>query len=134
MILILSVTCYITSVFQIGINTGSIDRDYYGYHLVVAGWTGLFAGQFGLAWLANPIYFFTLLLFFRRKVFNFLLAILLVVLALQFVRFQTVIVTGANESPFTLGLGYYFWLTSFIILAIGAAINYFKPKSKDITD
>ena len=127
---------YILSLTQIAFyasdNSGTDKWD--GIWVLAIGWMGVFDGlNKGLIWLANPLYFVSLFLYNFKNKITFIVAIFIILLALWFTQIHQI---NVSEGPVTnkiikLSLGYYLWLTSFIILATGSGIEFFKMTNKN---
>lgn len=99
---------------------------YYGYSILLQGWTVILAGQ--LAWLANPAWLMSMILFiFRRWALSVSFSVLSLVLATgTFLLYhRKVVVPDPPDSGMYLELsglriGFYVWLTSLIVIGAGA--------------
>ena len=102
-----------------------------GILLFSIGWLGLLDGFKGLGWWANPIYIVAACLALKRKKTIFILSIIALIFALEFSFYNhsNIILSDQGGGPFTLGTGYFIWVSSFIIFAIFAGINYFHNKT-----
>ncbi len=88
-----------------------------------------------LIWLANPLYFLALNLFFNSKKASEKVSVTATMLALTFTTWND-INTSDNcnlATILSLNSGYWFWLLSITILSIGT-INYFRNYAKKNDD
>jgi hypothetical protein len=98
------------------------------------GWTFFLGGSFSgtFIWLANPIYFTSLIFIFDHKPKGIYLSVLATLIALLFSTFDTVITSesGSYSAITSFGLGYKLWVSSFITLTVGSIINevYYKDE------
>ena len=93
-----------------------------GITTLLWGWWGLVKGD--LPWLANPIYFGALALAWKKK---YLLAMAMsavaISLGLRSLQVKEWFFNEAGGTPIAaLGIGFHFWIASFGILFIGAAL------------
>lgn len=106
-----------------------------GCMLFFFGWTFPLGGALVpfFFWLANPIYIFSLISIIRKKNHGYTVSYVPLILALifsQMKRFMTS-ESGSETDITSLELGYFLWLSSFALLAIGVALNtYINKKSK----
>ncbi len=92
----------------------------------VAGWGTLVAGWVGVvmlqpAWLANPVFFHALILFWRREYYrarNRCVVAILLALTSYFCR-EWYFNEAYGTPVVGLGAGFYVWVLSFITLALG---------------
>ena len=90
-----------------------------------------------LIWLANPIYFIALLLLLKQKRLSIIFSILATVIAFSFATWNELLVSesGRMAKIESLGMGYVFWLLSFMILTTATFYNYKKVNSiQDTTE
>lgn len=88
-------------------------------------------------WLANPIYFIALLLLLKQKRLSIIFSILATVIAFSFATWNELLVSesGRMAKIESLGMGYVFWLLSFMILTTATFYNYKKVNSiQDTTE
>jgi len=134
---ILAIVCYITAFFLPALYlTGQANTT--GEHTDMVGLAAFFDGFFGLfdrqyAWLANPLAALALILLFCRLRW---LSLVFSVAALLFAQ-HTWVLPGTqiwgDEGGVTkylvtsLGIGYYLWCFSFLLLAVASLVARFRP-------
>lgn len=102
--------------------------------LFAFGWSAFLAGEYvkTLIWLANPLYIFAIIMcgFNRRYAVVSVIAALL--LSLYFLTIETFATSESGTGPYytieSLGNGYWFWISSISVLAIGSVLSYFNDK------
>jgi hypothetical protein len=127
-VIILSLTVLIISLTQPAFYIDRVDYDAYANSPVLffLGWTGIFGGSLeSLIWFANPIYFIALHFFIKNNKLSVIASGAATILALLFATFPTILTSesGARSKITSFELGYKLWVTSFVILFIGATIN-----------
>ena len=120
---------YTTSLFFSGYSTINSSEDNYGFLLVAFGWSEVFSDGSGYVWLANPLLWASW--GYRKKIVrSFLFSALAVIIASLFYFSSKVMPIGAcgnwlesyDCSPVEItriNAGYYFWLFSCFIMALG---------------
>lgn len=102
--------------------------------LFLFGWIFPLGGAFVpfLFWLANPIYIIAIIFIIRKNVKGFYLSCISTTIAIIFSLQDSIMASesGNNSKITSLELGYKLWLTSFLILTIGTALNIYGKKSK----
>lgn len=85
-----------------------------------------------LIWLANPLYFLSILFLFKSDKRAKICSLLATILALSFMTWNEILVSesGHTEKINALGLGYWLWVLSLIILTIGIFLFIKKEKPK----
>lgn len=94
-----------------------------GIHLLLMGWLGVFDGI--PAWLANPILavaWFVALRRMHRLSFQFSLVALVLMLSFLAVSEVEISASGRPSSVTGYGLGYWLWVASAFVQAIGASV------------
>lgn len=99
-----------------------------GSYLFKMGWYGIFVLNF--SWYANPIYYFSIIAYFQK---NFTSARNKAFIALVFGSFSLITndwYSGGNVLNIIegVGIGFYIWMLSFLIIFIGSLIL----RNKDI--
>jgi len=79
-----------------------------------------------LVWLANPLYFVSIFLLLKRKKQSMKTSILATVVAFAFLFWKNILVSenGRNAEIVALKLGYWLWLSSILVLTIGAIVYF----------
>ncbi|UXU85869.1 hypothetical protein [Burkholderia sp. S-53] len=124
-LLALSVLFYLVAMFTAPFRTGAPDPHPWadGWQVLLTGWMGVFFGIF--AWLANPLVFAAWWLTVKRlRAHAVALAALALLFGLSFLtQHQIVVNEGGGVEPVHLdAIGYWCWLASFGMAAIGAAL------------
>lgn len=133
-ILLLSITCYITSLLT---NAFFTNMPNYGYQLLEVGWLGILEGS--ITWFANPIYYFSLLTGRWPKLSLISSALAFFIAGLFLLTFHQLYTSegGSAGDIQYLAIGYYLWLTSMGLLTVNRIIrfkyltNSKSTKSKD---
>lgn len=105
-----------------------------GAHVLVAGWAGVFSSDFG--WFANLFYLFSMIFFFAGKShIAFSLVLFSLCLSIQTYFFMPEnwqsLKNGGSTIPIEyLGLGYYFWTLSFVLMIAACASNERRRQDK----
>jgi len=103
--------------------------------LFLLGWMSFLGGAFipFVIWLANPLFFLSIILTIRKKSFGLYSALGATCLAFVFSQLNTIITSesGGTSVITGRGLGFKLWFASFIILTIGLILiriltNYYK--------
>jgi hypothetical protein len=98
--------------------------------IFLLGWMSVFGGNIIALffWLANPIYFLSILLTLKKKKWGLYLSIIATVISLSFSLLPSIMTDEAgNFSEITsLELGYKFWLLSLLIMTLGTVFNNYK--------
>ncbi len=100
--------------------------------LVLLGWMGMLTGGWeNGVWWANPLYFLSLVLLATSKREATLTSTAAALLALLFSTFDTIVANenGGRVKVSSLELGYWLWLTSLLVLAIGS-YGYFEQRKR----
>ncbi|MBV8324774.1 hypothetical protein [Chryseobacterium sp.] len=100
------------------------DDSMYGLACLLLGWAEMDGG--GIAWLANPLIFFTALFFLMRKTkISLLLSLLSLFLMLCYLSVGEITTDEAgHKSPVTgYGPGYFLWVASCLTLFIGNLVS-----------
>jgi hypothetical protein len=121
--------CYCLSLTQDAFYIDRVDHNAWssGLWLLLIGWLGALMGSgAALTWLANPVLFFSWFLLSGNTKSAVLAGVAASIIALSFLLFTEVITSEApTYSTITFyGLGYWLWLSSCLIIAIGATILY----------
>jgi hypothetical protein len=136
LVLALSFTFFILSLFQPAFYIGRKDYDAYadGKFLVLLGWMSFLGGNFiaSFIWLANPCFIISIILTSKRISKGFYLSIFACLLALSFSLLDSTMTSesGSYSKITSLENGYKLWVASMIILAIGTGINKLVSKTK----
>lgn len=126
---LLSITFYIISLFLVGFydhqNGGN-----FGILIVAFGGLAMLSGGAALAWLANPVLWFSWFMVIRKPKLSFIGSLLSTIISLSFLLFDTIrdagttVGTDYQVGSFDVkvtgyGLGYWLWVLSSLILLMG---------------
>lgn len=94
------------------------------------GWLGIFYGDAGLCWLANPIGIASAFLMKAYPLTALITSALALVIALAFLCFNEIVATEAPTYEKIIGYkaGYWLWVGSMAILYTGNLLSYFNTK------
>ena len=132
---VLSIALYILSMFFTPFYVANPKADIYSnsFFMLLSGWMAVLGGGLFLTliWLANPLYFFGGFLVLNKEKFAVIPVTLSLLLAIYFTTLDSVMdgESGATTAITKLGTGFYFWISSFIVLFI-ASINLFNKNNK----
>lgn len=103
-----------------------------GIQALQLGWIGVLPITYiGLAWLANPLYFLTLILYKVKTKFRVSLATLTLIFSLFTFLIEEIPVDEGGRSDFvSVGIGFFVWFLSFVVLFIHTYLQ-LKPKLKN---
>lgn len=131
--ILLSVSIFIFSLFR---DCYLVDgKETVGSIGLIALLFGIFnASQSFVIWFANPIYFLSLVLFYKDKKISRVTSFLSVLLGLLFLILNKVLINeggtvGQVEEYLS---GYWFWITSFIVLLFGSVVNFLDKKNNNV--
>lgn len=102
-----------------------------GWLCLIVGWIGClwcFACPWNLVWISNPLYILAILYFTSNRHNKYLFyasatCILAILVGFSFVFCHSLMLFGNNNSHiWTRCLGYYLWVSSFLVLFIGIII------------
>jgi hypothetical protein len=113
-----SVTCFFMCLMFPAFYTGS-DSPQFSLDLFLFGWLGPFSGHF--AWYANPFYFLALKSIKSDESFiSAIWVFIAICIGLLFLAARTICLNegGISQEITGLGVGYFLWITSFIMLGI----------------
>lgn len=135
-ILLISLLVFIISLSQTAITYHDYDgqKSHDGGSLFLVGGIVILGGGLSewFIWLANPLYLIALILFFRSKKLSRIFATVAILLALYFITFKEILAAedGRMATVQNLNIGYWLWVASMAILAMGA-FYYFMQASKN---
>jgi len=89
--------------------------------IVTAGWLGLMSGFFScIAWLANPLFIFGVILFLRNKKIAVFVGLLAILCAGSFLWARTIPLgeSGMEATITEYKAGYWIWLASIVFLEV----------------
>ena len=90
--------------------------------LLIMGWLGAIVLKF--SWYANPAYFIALLTYNTKPIATRTLGAMALVLALSFLAYSGTPTHNGGISPIKeIGLGYYLWVFSFLLLFLASLIK-----------
>jgi hypothetical protein len=121
---LVSLIIYIISLTQTAISSNDLeDKTLSGIATLIMGGLSILGGGVleWLIWLANPLYFFSVFLFLKSKNSAKIFSIVSTAIALSFATWNEILVSESARlgKIDSLGLGYWLWVISMIILAIG---------------
>lgn len=128
-LIILSIIVFIISLFQPAFFIDRKDSDAYSdsLFLFALGWMSFFGGGFipFIIWLANPIYLISIFLINKSLKSGISMSLISILLALIFANLNSILTSesGSTSKITELGLGFYLWISSFVILFISSIIN-----------
>ena len=117
-----SITLYVLCLFFTPFYVANKEADVYSNSLfmVFLGWIAILGGGLvpTIIWLANPLYFVGLFFILNRVKFGIVAVFLALILAFYFTTLDSIMdgESGATTNITELGLGYYLWVSSFIML------------------
>lgn len=124
MLILLSGALFLASLTQPAFYLDQANRDAWSdsLYLLLLGWMGFLGGSLeSLLWWANPLYLCSLALFANGKRIAQWTASAAALMAACFATFDTIVTTEAGHRARVASLegGYYLWLTSMALLAVG---------------
>ncbi|MFC4687534.1 hypothetical protein ACFO4P_11375 [Epilithonimonas pallida] len=128
-LIIFSIIVFIISLFQPAFFIDREDSDAYSnsLFLLALGWMSFLGGGFVpfIIWLANPIYIISIFLISKSFKFGIITSLWSIFLAIIFANLNSILTSesGSDSKITYLGLGYYLWISSFVILFISSVIN-----------
>lgn len=127
----LFVPCYYTPVY-LTIDRVSTPKPEYGIAVFLLGWIEVFEQGYS-AWLANPIWLLSLVLILRREKrwLSMTSVVIGLLLSLSFLRYEFVLVDEAgHQGPIIeIGIGYWLWVLSFVLLLwAGSVADSHQPR------
>ena len=136
-ILVLSLTVYIISLTQNAITYNDFDgqKTDSSILLLFMGGLAIFGGGFfeWFIWLANPLYFIGLFLFFKTRKKSIYFSATATILALSFTTWKEILAAenGRVAKIETLNLGYWLWTISLTLLTIGTIYYFTRMKNTE---
>ncbi|WP_312765388.1 hypothetical protein [Epilithonimonas sp.] len=128
-LILLSIIVFIVSLFQPAFFIDRIDSDAYSNSLFLfaLGWMSFLGGGFipFIIWLANPIFLISIFLINKSLKAGILMSLISILLAIIFANLNSILISesGSTSKITELGLGFYLWLSSFVILFISSLFN-----------
>ena len=123
-LLAISVLFYLVAMFTAPFRTGAPAPHPWadGWQVLLTGWMGVLVGIY--AWLANPLVFAAWLLTARYRAQAVVLAGLALLFGMSFLSQHQIAVDEAGNVGFVHldAIGYWCWLASFAVAAVGAAL------------
>lgn len=123
--LIISIVLFLLSLTQNAFYVND-KEEYYGFLVLIYGFFGVFDFGSGVSWLANVLILISWGL--NQKRISLYLSLCALTLGLSFLAFDEILM-GTNDKYGKItqyDLGYYLWILSFLIMAIGNLFNYKK--------
>ena len=102
--------------------------------LLLLGWMGFLGGSIeSLLWIANPIYFLTIITYIKNKSISKFTGWIAVALAFAFYLIPDIMTSesGRREKIVSYENGYKLWLISMIVLAMGIMITIFIENKRN---
>jgi hypothetical protein len=103
-----------------------VGSDYNGLSGLMLGWMGLlqFDPYQGLPWIANIFYFFNLFVPNVRNRNKILISLATISLGLFTIGITEILIDeGGQKASVTVGVGFYLWIMSFMVLLVGQMIE-----------
>ena len=128
-LIILSIIVFIISLFQPAFFIDREDSDAYSnsLFLLALGWMSFLGGGFVpfIIWLANPIYVISIFLINKSIKFGIITSLVPILLALIFANLNSILTSesGSKSKITELGLGFYLWISSFVILFVSSIVS-----------
>ena len=128
-LIILSIIVFIISLFQPAFFIDREDSDAYSnsLFLLALGWMSFLGGGFVpfIIWLANPIYVISIFLINKSIKFGIITSLVSILLALIFSNLNSILTSesGSKSKITELGLGFYLWISSFVILFVSSIVS-----------
>ena len=128
-LIILSIIVFIISLFQPAFFIDREDSDAYSnsLFLLALGWMSFLGGGFVpfIIWLANPIYVISIFLINKSIKFGIITSLVSILLALIFSNLNSILTSesGTTSKITELGLGFYLWISSFVILFVSSIVS-----------
>lgn len=138
--LIISLTVFILSLTQTALTYNDFDgqKTHSSFALLLMGGLAILGGGTleWLTWLANPIYFSALILFYKSDKKSIKLSILATIIALSFISWKEILAaeSGRTAAIERLNAGYWLWTFSQIILSIGTIYYFTQLNNKNINE
>jgi len=138
-ILLISLLVFIISLTQTAITYHDYDgtKTHDGVSLFLVGGIVILGGGLSewFVWLANPLYLIGTILFLKSKKLSRIFSVVAILLALYFISFKEILAAedGRMATIQSLNIGYWLWVTSIAVLAIGA-FYYFTQATKSIVN
>lgn len=132
-LVIVSIVLYILSMFFTPFYVANPKADIYSnsFFMLLMGWMGILGGGLipTIIWLANPLYFFGGFLILNKEKFALIPVTLSLLLAIYFTSLDSIMdgESGKTTAITQLGLGFYFWILSFIAMFF-AGVSLFRNK------
>jgi uncharacterized membrane protein YhaH (DUF805 family) len=123
-LLTISLIVYVISLTQTAISSNELeDKTLSGIACLVMGGLAILGGGIleWIIWLANPLYFLSIVLLFNSNKMAKIFSSLATIIALSFTAWKEILVSesGRNGRIDSLDLGYWLWILSLTILTIG---------------
>lgn len=101
-----------------------------GFSCLLFGWVGLLAGYY--PWLANPLFFVTVILVKRKSGLAILTGLFSLGFALSTHFFREVPDDSGHQTIHSFGAGYFLWLLSIFLVTLAAAFSGFGRKNESL--
>ncbi len=102
--------------------------------LFFLGWMSFLGGGLipFIIWLANPLYFITIIYTVQQQKLALLLSITPIILASVFMMLPSILTSesGATSEITGRGLGFYLWFSAFIVLFLGVLMDQLQKAKK----
>lgn len=128
-LILLSLIIFTISLFQPAFFIDRQDSDAYSNSLFLfaLGWMSFLGGGFipFMIWLANPLYLISIFLISKSFKLGILTSLWSIFLAVIFANLNSILTSesGSTSKITELGLGFYLWMSSFVILFISSLFN-----------
>jgi len=118
----LPLTALTASVYSEGFNL--YYEDWTGITILKMGWLGIFDGTIG--WYANPLLLISIILMHYKPKKSFIMSVVALLIALSSLMYTTTFLDEkfAPRANVSFQIGFFIWLSSYIVLVICTGINY----------
>lgn len=120
--------------------TGLSYQDYNGngiypsYELFLSGAVSFIGGGLfeSMIWMANPFYFVGLVYFYKSKQDSLKFSFISLIISTSFILWKEILVSesGRTAKITTLGIGYWLWVSSILVLTISIFIDAKRNKAR----
>lgn len=110
----------------------SCNGNWDGTYVLILGAFGFFASPAGVTWLANPCILASWILFKKFPKRSFILSLIAIAFSVSFLLFSRVVKdeSGDFKQITAYKTGYWLWLSSMAVMAIGNLILFFKAQQQ----
>ena len=137
LLVVASMVLYILCLFFTPFYVANKEADVYSNSLfmVLLGWMAILGGGLipTIIWLANPLYLFGGFLILNKEKVGVVLVGLSIILGLYFTTLDSIMdgESGATTEITKLGVGFYLWISSFIVMFFAGISMFRKQKNRE---